>query len=442
MHWIKQTYLPIRFYLLFGALAVLMAFGFVFSPLIQVTFVLLAAALALVILDFVFLYEKKNPLEVTRRIADVLSLGDNNNVQIRLSSKHKAIKSYTLIDELPYQLQVRDFEMKGDFSEEEIVLNYAIKPLKRGQYAFGKINVFVNTSLGLITRKVEVDAEKISKVFPSVVQLKKYEIIALSSANPTFGLKNIRRIGHSYEFDQIKNYVFGDDSRSINWKASGRKGALMVNQFEDERSQQIVCLIDNSRLMQKPFKGMAIHDYAVNSTLALSNIILKKHDKAGLITFSKKINSFLLPNNNTNQLNKIYHALYNEQTSMYEANYEQLHYAVKTTLTNRSLLFLFTNFDTPEDLKDVLPILRKLNRNHLLVVVFFEDTELLDLAQESCKDVFDVYEQTIMRKLINEKEQIVRELRKHGIQTFKTTPEHLSMQTIQKYFELKSRGLI
>lgn len=443
MNLIRNLYLPLRFFLYFGICMVIMTFGFVFAPLIVVSFVLIALGGFAVISDFVVLFSKKTPVDCSRNVADILSLGDENCIMLDVIRNNPSIVNYKIIEELPFQLQERNFEIKGTFeTENNIKHTYIINPKTRGIYAFGKTYVFVQSKMGMVIRRISIKNAQSCKVFPSYIQLKKFEIMALHSANPAFGMKNIRRIGHSYEFDQIKNYVFGDDSRSVNWKASGRKGALMVNQYEDERSQQVLCVIDNSRLMQKPFANMSLLDYAINTSLALSNIILKKHDKAGLVTFSKKIDTFLLPNNGARQLNKIYHSLYNAQTSTFEANYEQLHYAIKTTLTNRSLIFLFTNFDTPENVQDVLPILRKINKNHLLVVVFFEDTELLSATKTEAKTVFDIYEQTIVKKLINEKEQIIIELRKHGIATFKAHANELSMRTITKYFELKSRGLI
>ena len=99
----------------------------------------------------------------------------------------------------------------------------------------------------------------------------------------------MRRIGHSYEFEQIKNYVRGDDYRSINWKATSRRGHLMVNQYEDERAQQVYNIIDKSRSMKMPFNGMSLLDYAINTSLVISNVALQKHDRAGLMTFSDKM---------------------------------------------------------------------------------------------------------------------------------------------------------
>jgi uncharacterized protein (DUF58 family) len=252
----------------------------------------------------------------------------------------------------------------------------------------------------------------------------------------------MRRIGHSYEFEQIKNYVEGDDYRSINWKASGRRASLMVNQYEDERSQQVYCIVDKSRVMRMPFEGLSLMDYAINTSLAISNIILKKKDKAGLLSFSDVIGATIKAERDSSQLRRIMEALYREKERKGESNYELLYQAVQRLIGVRSLLILFTNFESRYALERALPILRRMNRSHLLVVVFFENTEIRRLAQEEVVRVADIYRQTTARKFLHEKKEMVQVLRQYGIQAILTKPEDLTINTINKYLELKSRGLI
>jgi len=279
-------------------------------------------------------------------------------------------------------------------------------------------------------------------VYPSILQMKKYSFMAFDRMTTQKGIKKIRRIGHSYEFEQIKNYVRGDDYRSINWKATSRRSELMVNQFEDERAQQIYCLIDKSRAMKMPFEGLSLMDYAINTSLVMSNIALQKHDKAGLITFSDKIGTTLKAERKGKQLNKILHALYNEKERDLEANYELLYQVARKLINGRSLIMLFTNFESSFALDRVLPILRRINNLHLLVVVFFENTEIEDFVNEEVDSVEAIYTQTVAQNFIAEKTAMVQTLRQFGIQAILTRPQDLSVNTINKYLELKSRGLI
>jgi len=279
-------------------------------------------------------------------------------------------------------------------------------------------------------------------VYPSVLQMKKYELMAFSSISLEAGVKKLRRIGSSYEFEQIKNYVPGDDFRSINWKASSRRAQLMVNQYEDERSQSVYTIIDKSRNMLMPFEGLSLMDYAINSALVISNVVLQKQDKAGLLTFSDKIGSAIKADRKANHLNKILGALYREKSRDLEARYDLLYHAARKLITGRSLLFLYTNFESTYALERVLPALRKINRLHLLVVVFFVNTEVEELANLKVEDTEGIYHQTVAKKFLSEKRTIAQTLRQHKIQTILTTPADLSINSINKYLELKARGLI
>ena len=191
-----------------------------------------------------------------------------------------------------------------------------------------------------------------------------------------------------------------------------------------------------------PFNGLSLLDYAINSTLVISNIVLQKNDKAGLLSFSDKLGSVIKADSKRTQLSAIYHSLYNEREHRLEANYELLFNAVRNLVRVRSLLFLFTNFESSYAMERVLPILRRLSQFHLLVVVFFENSTIGTIAETPASSVEGVYNQTIARKFKAEKEHIIQELRKHKIQAIYTSPEQLTIKTINKYLELKSRGMI
>ncbi|MDG1298073.1 MAG: DUF58 domain-containing protein, partial [Saprospiraceae bacterium] len=280
------------------------------------------------------------------------------------------------------------------------------------------------------------------KVFPSIYQMKRYSLLSLKKIQTELGVKKLRKIGHSYEFEQIKNYVSGDDVRTINWKATSRLSTLMVNHYQDEKSQQVYFLIDKSRPMNMPFEGLSLVDYAINSSLVLTNIALQKQDKAGLISFSDKIGSTLKANNNPAQMRKVMNALYNERYRNTEANYELLFQISRKLINRRSLIFLFSNFETLTALTNALPHIRRINKRHLLVLIVFENTEVKALQHSVVRNTKDVYMKTIANKYILEKKNMIQILRNYGIQTVFTTPQNLTINSINKYLELKSRGLI
>lgn len=400
-------------------------------------------AIAVCIVDASRLFAKQTQLSAHRQLPKLFSLSDQNKVSISLENHSDLPLHISLIDELPVQFQIRDFEEKFVLvPQANKQLDYHLRPTERGEYEFANIQLFLSTAWGLVQRKQSIAAAQSVAVYPSILQMKELELRAFNQMSLHQGIKKLRRIGHSYEFDHIKNYVRGDDYRSINWKASSRRGTLMVNKYEDERAQQVYCVIDKSRNMRMPFQELSLMDYAINSTLALSNIILKKHDKAGLLSFSDKMGTTLKADNKPTQINKILEALYKEKERSLESNYELFYYATRKLISGRSLVLLFTNFESMYALDRVLPVLRRVNRMHLLVVVFFENTEIKDFSQRKVETLEDIYQQTIAQKFVAEKRAMVQKLHQFGIQAVLTRPEDLSINTINKYLELKARGLI
>jgi len=440
---LKNLYLTNRFFGLMGSLVVLFIISFWVEFLFPVAQGLFVMALALILLDGFLVFNRNVVLAVERKLPKIFNLGDVNKAELYLENDSRIQLNITVVDELPFQFQLRDFAQRLSLKPgQREVISYELRPVERGAYEFGNTNAFLTSVIGLLERRYVVEHPMEVPVYPSILQMKQYELEAFNKVTHHKGIKKIRRIGHSYEFEQIKEYVRGDDYRSINWKASSRQGALMVNQYEDERAQQIYCIIDKSRAMRLPFEGLSLMDYAINTSLAISNIALKKSDRAGLITFSDKLGATVKADSKPTQLNKILQSLYKEEERPLEANYELLYYAARKLISGRSMFLLFTNFESMFALDRVLPILRRINNFHLLVVVFFDNTEVRDFVEEKAETLEGIYHETVARKFLAEKAQMVQRLQQYGIQSVLTRPEELSLNTINKYLELKSRGLI
>jgi uncharacterized protein (DUF58 family) len=440
----KNIYINPRIFL--GVLVVVSAYiiAFYYSWFENIANFIVLTFAAVCIADLVLLFAPKKGIIADRSMAEMFSLGDINFVEINVQSEYALPIKIELVDELPFQFETRDFSIKSSLaSKERRSFKYELTPYTRGEYKFGKLHVFIaNRIPGFFQRRISLPSNQTTKVYPSVIQMRQMELKAFSQLHERGGIKKIRRIGHSYEFDQISEYVQGDDIRSVNWKATGRANALMVNRYEDEKSQPVYCLVDASRNMKMPFNRLSLLDYAINSTLVISNIILKKSDKAGLITFSDKIRGVVKAHNSVIQLNKILHNLYNLEQSTTESDYERLYHVVSKTASVRGLIFLFTNFESLHALHRVKYILSRLNKLHLLVVIFFENTEISTFAKQKSGDLETVYQQTIGQDYLYQKELMVKELNALRIQTILTKPEKLSIDVINKYLELKARGLI
>lgn len=439
----KDLFLAGRFYYVMAALIAAMMLAYPFPLLLPFAQTALVLFAVIVVIDILILFNRNVTVRVEREAPQVLSLGDDNDITITLLNRSGITLQAEMIDELPEQFQIRDFSRRFQLVPgKPHVETYSLRPLTRGEYAFGQIHLFLATALGLIRRRLSTDTRTVLPVYPSIIQMKRYEISNFARTATEYGVKRIRRVGHSYEFEHIKQYNRGDDYRSINWKATGRRATLMVNQYEDEKSQQIYCVIDKSRVMHMPFNGLSLFDYAVNTALVISNIVLGKQDKAGLITFAETPKALVKAERSKGQLKKIIETLYKEKEGVVEANYESLYMVTQKFIAGRCMMFLFTNFDSTYALQRVLPQLQKLNDKHLLVVVFFENSEVTTHTSSNVATLEDVYTQVTAEHFALTKIQLVQELRQAGIMSILTKPETLTVSTINKYLEVKSRGMI
>ena len=438
----KKLYLEKRFFYTFASIIILFVIGFILPSFFSIAkMVLLALVLALFI-DILIVFFNKKAVKAVRLLPEKFSNGDENPIEINIKNYYPFKITTQIIDEIPFQFQKRDFKILESLKPNtEKTIQYSLRPTERGEYHFGRLLVYVQSPLQLISKRFDFDDKQMLPTYPSFIQLRKFDLMAMAYRNE-YGIKKVRRIGHTMEFEQIKEYVLGDDIRTINWKATAKRNQLMVNQFQDEKAQPIYSIIDKGRVMKMPFNGLSLLDYAINSTLVISNITLKKGDKAGMLTFSKNIENRVVAERRTGQMHLILESLYNVKTDFKESDFGILYSDIKRNIKHRSLLFLYTNFETLDGLDRQLAYLQSIAKNHVLVVIFFENTELDVLIKKKASDIKEIYHQTIAEKFIYEKKLIVKELKRRGVYSILTKPENLTVDVINKYLEFKSRGVI
>ena len=438
-----SIFLSRLFFLLYGTIVILFAASFSIPFLFSVAQIALLVLLGVTVLDVLLTFSVKRPLQFKRIVQSRLNLGDVNEVRIEVTNLTGQPISFVLHEGFPVEMQERSKRFGAILLPNEMrQFTYDFVPKERGEYSFNDAFFMISSIFFLVKRRIIIPAAEKVAVYPSVLQMKKYELLVFQQQKTSSGIKKIRRIGQTSEFEQIKNYVQGDEIKTINWKATSRKNELMVNQYQEEKSQHIFCIIDKSRTMQMEAEGLSMLDYSINSALVLSNIALRKGDKAGLITFSDKIGTQLPADRSAGQMRRILEALYDQKTHFLEPNFELLYQTVRRTVNTRSLLVLYTNFETEFAMRRALPLLRRINQKHVLVVVFFQNSDLEELAYKPATNTKDIYQSAVAERMTSMKSRIALELNKNGIQTILTMPTDLSINTINKYLELKAKGTI
>ncbi|HMK05883.1 MAG TPA: DUF58 domain-containing protein, partial [Flavobacterium sp.] len=208
------------FYVLLGIIALFVC-AFIFPRLYDAVWYIVLILITFLLLDILILFFAKTGIEAHRTTPEKLSNGDQNPIRISIKNYYTFPVSVKIIDEIPFQFQIRNFEIRRKIkasTEDEI--QYELRPTARGEYFFGSLNVYVSSPLHLVSRRFTFDKDAMVPTYPSYIQLRKYDLIAFSNNLFQYGIKKIRRIGHTMEFEQIKEYVPGDDIRTLNWKAT------------------------------------------------------------------------------------------------------------------------------------------------------------------------------------------------------------------------------
>lgn len=377
-------------------------------------------------------------MKAERICADRFSNGDENEVRIRFNNPYFFKSKVDIIDEMPIDFQMRDFVLNAKIcAHEDSEVVYKLTPKKRGEYKFDRIRIFFASPIGLVQRRYTRGVPFNVKVYPSFSKLSLYSLMANHHHLDEYGIKQVRQVGADTEFDQIKDYVQGDEYRHINWKASARAHALKVNVYQQERSIQVFSIIDKGRMMQQSAYGLTFFEYAINAALAISYVSIKKEDKAGLSTFDKEMGTFLPANRQGSHMQKMMEALYHEQTIYEESDYSALASGFIKRCTKHSLVILYCNFSTLNALKRELSYLRQISSKHKLIVVVFKDRQMQEFLAEKPMNTEDYYQHMMVEKYMKEKDLIIRTLRQNGILTIYSLPEELSVNVINKYLEVR-----
>lgn len=440
----NRIFIPTRLYVVLAVLCLLFALSYQWTFLFAIAQVLLLLLVLLVGYDYVRLRKLENNVGAQRHVADQLSMGDEQYITYDLTNSSAQDIKLELIDELPFQLQKREdgFQILLPSNGQQQYV-YSLRPTSRGDYAFGELHLYVSTMMpSLLQLRKTLPLSKKVKVYPSFIQMKKFELQIFKRSASLQGLKKIRKIGQNDDFEHIRAYVTGDNIKSINWKATSRSNTLMINQYQDTRAQQVYCVLDKGRSMKMPFDQLSLLDYSINTALVLSNIILKKYDKVGLVTFGRQLDQVVTADDRRQHLQLIADALYEQQSTYEEPNYEKLYFYFRKYIRRRSILLLFTNFEDTYDMQRQLPYLRGLNKHHLLVVIFFINTELQEKSLMPVTTSSDIYTKTFAQKALIQKEKTAETLASQGIQVILSSPTDLSINTINKYLEIKAKRML
>ena len=432
------------FFIILFAIAAVSAFGVKFDALYGIALVLLCLFVVASLADIVLLLLLR--IDGGREIVSKLDLGEENIFSVSFKITRGWLKSAYLIDELPSEFRRTESNLPFNRQFSIFSCRYSVMPSRRGHFLLGRSLVYASC-LGLFERRIILQPEgQEVDVYPAYSRLREKDEQVRSRQNLTTGNHKRQLPANKTEFRDIREYVTGDDIRTINWKASARTGHVMINEYEDERSQHVINVIDCGTAMQRTFNSLSLQDHAINASLLVSYSALEKEsDCVGICSYGPKGISFLPPRAGKPQFNSIMQQLYALDTEYGESDIEQLCLVIDRNVKRRSLIFLYTEIPTISVLERQLQFFKRISTRNCLVIVNCLDRELEGMAdryiegKQKSRTHSLCVESTLAKDMVNQKQLIADTLQQNGIYCLSIHPESLSFGILSKYIELKAK---
>jgi len=409
-------------------------------------------------------------LELARTVEDKLSLAEWNPVTLTLRNPTARTMRVEVRDVIPPDFQTDDAPALAVTSTGFSLLvapdagasvTYRVRPRHRGNYAFGEQHVRAAGPLGLVRRqRVIPGSAKPVRVYPSLRGLRRYELQVRRGLAQEAGTKALRIPGASTEFEGLREYVPDDEFRRINWKATARRGKAIVNQYQTERSQNVVLLLDCGRLMGaradlpstdestalvegEVTGGLVKLDYVVNSALLLAYVAGLRGDRVSLLTYGDGVRAFIPPTRGRRAFLRVVDTLYAVASEPVEPDHALAFQFLASRNLRRSLVVLFTDLADRESSSALVANLLRAARHHLVVCVTLADpTVSRPAADPTPASSQALYEKMVAQRLLDERAGVLATLTQRGVYSLDTDADRLSPGLIDAYLELKQRGRV
>ncbi len=408
--------------------------------LLWVAGIYFAGVLALVIAD-VFITTRPHHIEAERLHDDRLSIGADNMMTVLLSNASGRAVTFTLRDEYPYQFHADATYLTGTLPPFDIYeARYHVRPVRRGDYQFGDINLRYSSHFKTFIRQARYPAAATVPVYPNILDVRKYDLLARKGLLQELGLRQTRQYGEGSEFERLRDYTPDDEFRRINWKATARRSRPIAVEYQTERSQYVMSVLDTGRLMRPPVGELAKLDYVINTTLLLSYVALLKGDHVGMLTFSDEVHSYLAPRSKRDQFYRMLETLYNTDMHAVESDYPRALGMLSRKQGRRSLILVFTDLVTLDAASPLIASLRRLARRHLPLIVTISDPDVHRIAHQPVAGSEHLYQRAVAEMLLDERRAILDSLHHSGILTLDVPADQLTISVINTYLRLKAQG--
>lgn len=383
---------------------------------------------------------KNNAIEVSRQEIGKLSVGRDNPIALKIISKtSKAIAR--IRDTYPAQFQVDQDTLEINLPANSVSeQTYIIRPNRRGEYEWGKIQIRQLGKWGLAWRNNQVAAAQKVSVYPDLIGLK--ELAVRLSIENSGAMRQARRMGNGTEFAELREYRTGEDIRLIDWKATARRDRPVVRVLEPEQEQTLFILLDRGRLMTAQVGGLKRFDYGLNATLSLAMAGLRRGDKVGVAVFDREITTWIPPERGNHHLSKLVERLTPIQPVLLEPDYFGAVTKVITQQTRRALVVVITDLVDVTASGELLSAMMRLTPRYLPFCVTLNDPIVDHLAHSPTDNTKDTYARAVALDLLAQRQLAFAQLRQRGVLVLDAPCDRISEELVDRYLILKARNLL
>jgi len=396
--------------------------------------VLLVAAIC------VRLSPRPDQISVDRRLPEHLSLGTTNQVGWEIRNMAAAPLKFELTEDVPESFERDAVRQSGVLlPHASAELHYGVVPTRRGLYTFGDVFLRWQTHLDLVIRQKRYKAHNTVKVYPNVSSLARYELAAQRHRIMEMGLMPVRIRGRGSMFESLREYVPGDDPADVGWKATAHHNRLMIRNYETERSQNILLVLDCGRLMVPQVDRLSRLDYAINAALLLTYVAMKQGDHIGLVAFSNRIESYVPAIKGRAAVSRMNEALYRLEARLCEPDYEQVCKFLALRHRKRSLIVILTDVIDREASSMLLAYTARFARYHLPLCVTLRNLEVERMAAAEPGDPADCFATAVALRMLSRRAEALGHMRQSGVEVLDVDPRQLTPQLLHRYLLLKAR---
>lgn len=382
-------------------------------------------------------------LRLRRQFDAVLSVRAANKIVVVLENDGLETVTMLLRDEAPptFLSTRREFRVRLEPGR-QTELSYHVTPPERGSDSFRGTYLRIDCPLGLVTKQVKLPTEEPVRVYPNVLALREFDLLKQRGRLKDMGIRRSRTRGLGMEFESLREYAEGDDYRKVDWKASARRGKLVVRQYEQERNQSVVICIDVGRHMLAEANGVRKLDHVLDALLMLTNAAAMAGDFVGLLVYADTVRRYIPPRKGRNQVGIIIEAIHDLVADPVESDPAAAFAYLSSRWNRRSLLVNFSDYEDEDRARELVTAFGPMRRRHLALLVRVLDPRIKELLAPVPSTVQEMYQQTAATMILDDRRKAGTIVSTSGIHTLDSEPQDLAANLVNYYFLVKERSLL